>query len=185
MNTPAWPNNNDWMDDRLEAYLDDALPADERRVFEQRLQEEDEWSNELALARQIQDGLHTLPFPSCPPAVTQAVLAEVQHRRRMSFMTRVRAWLDAQFHSFWQPALAMSVLVLVVGSAVLFGRPPQQSNSAEVEQALAEVRWTLALLTEMGRETGTAVRSDVIEKRIVTPMQDALGFAPPRDTDTD
>ncbi len=171
--------NADWMDDRLEAYLDDALPADERRAFVQRLRDED-WDDELLLARQVRDGLRALPQPRCPMPVTQAVLAEVRQRRRASRAARLQAWLEAQLRSFWQPALAMSVLVLVVASAVLFGRPPQHTHSAEVEQALAEVRWTLAYLTEVGRETGHAVRDDVIEKRVVSPMQQALGFTSPR-----
>ncbi|MFQ5572063.1 MAG: hypothetical protein ACE5G0_20495, partial [Rhodothermales bacterium] len=76
--------------------------------------------------------------------------------------------------ALWQPALAMTFLLLLVVSSSLIGKPPRH-HTAEVQQALAEVQWTLAFLSEMGRQTGQAVRDDVIKERVVWPVQDALG----------
>ena len=74
---------HDWMDARVEAYLDDALPADEKARFEQGLAAAD-WNAELFLARQIRDGLRTLPEPECPPHVTEAVMARVDEIREFT-----------------------------------------------------------------------------------------------------
>ena len=72
----------------------------------------------------------------------------------------------------------MAALVLLVVAGALIGRPApptQPYADADVQQALEEVRWTLALLSEVGRQTGNSVRQDVLQERIVTPVQDALG----------
>ena len=47
------------MDARIEAYLDDELPADERARFEQSLAADADWDAEVFLARQIRESLRT------------------------------------------------------------------------------------------------------------------------------
>ena len=66
---PSEPFIHDWMDARVEVYLDEALPADEQARFEHALAADADWEAELFLARQIRDGLHVLPQPVCPPRV--------------------------------------------------------------------------------------------------------------------
>ena len=165
----------DWMDDRVEAYLDGALPPDEHIAFERQLRADAAWQAELRLARQVRRSLRGLPQPSCPPQVTQAVLAEAQHRRRAAQAARWDTWLERFRQQFWQPALAMGVLVLLVMTATLLGRPPAPQHDPEVAQALADVQWTLAYLSEVGRQTGEAVREEVLEEHVVTPVQRAIG----------
>lgn len=165
----------DWMDERIEAYLDGALPVDEQAAFERQLHTDATWDTELRLARQIRSGLRALPAPMCPPHVTNAVLAEVQRRREASRSERWIAWLERLRAEFWQPALAMSLLLVVVTLAAVLGRPAQPAPDPEVAQALAEVRWTLAYLSEVGRQTGESVRDQVIDEHVVQPVQRALG----------
>ena len=166
------------MDARVEAYLDEALPADEQARFEQALTADAGWEAELFLARQIRDGLHALPQPMCPPHVTDAVLAQVRRQAQQSWIDRLEAWLHQQWLSLWQPALAMAVLLLLVVSAALVGRPQQQQPAyaeAEVQRAMQEVQWALAYLSEVGRQTGKTVREDVIAEHVVGTVQGALG----------
>ena len=166
----------DWMDARVEAYLDDDLPADERVLFEQGLADTP-WDAELFMARQIRDGLRALPEPMCPPHVAEAVLAQVRREARASWLERFHAWMQQQFMVLWQPALAMTVVVMLVVSAALIGRPASPEPSyqpAEVEQALAEIKLALGYVSEASRQTGKVVRDDVIAERVVGQMQHAL-----------
>ena len=170
------PYPHDWMDTRVEAYLDEGLPADEQARFEHALAADADWEAELFLARQIRDGLHALPQPVCPPRVADAVLAQVRRQAQASWANRLQTWIEAQWLALWQPALAMAVLLLLVVSAALVGRPQQQTTyaDAEIERAMQEVQWTLAYLSEVGRQTGKRVRDDVIAERVVGTVQGAL-----------
>lgn len=192
---PSDPRHHDWMDARLEAYLDEALPADEHARFERGLALDADWDAELFLARQIRDGLQTLPEPVCPPQVAEAVMAQVRReaqRNRHAWIDRLQVWLNQQVAALWQPALAMTVLLLLVISAALVGRPaPPPTNyaglqieQAEVEQALAEVKRALGYVSEASRQTGRIVRDDVIAERVVGRMQHALHTRPNRPEDT-
>ncbi len=172
---PPETQHHDWMDARVEAYLDDALPAEERVRFEQMLADDDGWEAEVFLARQIRDGLRALPDLECPPAVTEAVLTRTRREVRDSWLERFHAWMQQQFSALWQPALAMSVVVLLVVSVSLIGRstaPPPPDPA--VAQALADVKMALGYVSQASRQTGKVVRNDVIAERVVGPVQNAL-----------
>lgn len=168
---------NAWLDDRIEAYLDGALSASERQAVEAALGQDPladaDWQAELQLARQIRDGLRTLPAPACPPHVAQAVLAQAAREAAPPWLARFHAWMQRQLTALWQPALAMTMVLLLVVSASLI-KPAPPAVSPEVARARAEVEWTLAFLSEVGRETGQAVREDVFAARVVSPVQDAF-----------
>lgn len=177
---------HDWMDARVEAYLDGALSVGEEARFEQGLAVDADWDAELFLARQIRDGLRALPDPVCPPHVTEAVLAQVRREARTSWIEQFHAWMQQQFTALWQPALAMTVVLLLVVSASLIGRPAPPAPTyadAEVEQALAEVKMALGYLSEVSRQTGKVVRDDVIAERVVGNVQHALNARHPRADD--
>lgn len=189
MKLPETPSN-DWIDDRIEAYLDGELPTEEETLFEEAILTQDltsevDWVDELFLARQVRAGLRGLPDLACPPAVTEAVMAQSRQLARVAWQERLRLWFRQQWTVIWQPALAMSMLLLIVVSSSLIGRTDTTDTfaQAEVDQALAEVQWTLAYLSEMGRETGKSVRHDVIESRVVEPMQSVFGAS--RDSNKD
>ncbi len=179
--------HHDWMDARVEAYLDDELPAGEHARFEQSLAADADWNAELFLARQIHDGLRALPEPVCPPHVAETVLAYARREARYAWLERFHAWMQQQFTALWQPALAMTVVVLLVVSASLIGRPEPPAPTyadAEVEQALAEVKLALGYISEVGRQTGKVVRDDVIAERVVGRVQNALNVRQKRSDNT-
>ncbi|NBC17626.1 MAG: hypothetical protein GVY18_09970 [Bacteroidetes bacterium] len=169
---------SDWIDDRIDAYLDGDLPEDERAAVEQHLAVHPDAKAEVTLARRVRDGLRALPEPTCPDRVTRTVLAEVHRRQRADRFQRLRAWIERQWLQFWQPALAMSVLLLLIATALLVGQPPQPSPNAvadaEVQHALDEVRWTLAYLSDVSQQAGASVRDEVLERRVVAPMHRAV-----------
>lgn len=165
------------MDAHVEAFLDGDLPSEARTAF---AAARAGWEGELAQAARIRDGLRTLPRPACPPEVTQQVLAHVRAQRRQSWQARLQDWWTTAPALVLRPALAAALLIGVVCAAAWLGRPqasaPTTATTAapEVQQALADVRWTLALLSDVGRTTGATVREDVLEPHVVAPMQQAL-----------
>ncbi len=165
---------HDWMDDRLEAYLDGDLTPEEAARFERGLSGDD-WAAELRRAASIRDGLHAMPLPECPPHVTRAVLREARRRARAEWLHRTREGLTHAWRLTARPALAMAVLVALVVVAALVTRPPRPAPGVEVEHALAEVKWTLAYLSEVGRQTGASVHRDVLDAHVFGPMHEALG----------
>jgi hypothetical protein len=52
-------------------------------------------------------------------------------------------------------------------------------TDAEVQQALTEVRWTLAYLSEVGQQTGASVRDEVLERHVVASIHRAVHPLPP------
>jgi hypothetical protein len=174
--------DRDWVDARVEAYLDGELSAGERARFEALAfsaeDGETDWRAEVHLAHQIRAGLRALPPPVCPPHVARAVLAAARRRRAQAWKARLYERLEPLWRDWGRPALAMTALVLLVVSAALLGRPPRPADDPEVARALAEVQWTLAYLSEVGRETGRTVRHDVLEERVVEPVQDVFGVTP-------
>lgn len=169
------PPDEAWLEAHMEAYLDGELSNAERATFERGLEDASVWEADKFLARKIRQGLATLHDPYCPDKVTEAVLAETRRRTRASRLDRLHNWFERRWQAYWQPALAMTVLLLVVMSAVLLGQPPRHTiQSAEVEAAMAEVQWTLAYLSEVGRHTGQTVRQEVLEERIILPVHDAV-----------
>lgn len=164
-----------WMDARLEAYLDGDLPAGDANRFEQLLADDEGWQATLHLAARVRDGLHALPRPACPPELTRSVLAEVRRQAAPAPPGRLQAWLDRWWASWLQPSLAMALLVALVVLAALPGPRTAGFAHDDVETALAEAKWTLAYLSQVGRHTGRSVRHDVLENRVVAPVQEALG----------
>jgi anti-sigma factor RsiW len=166
------------MEDRIEAYLDGDLAADEAAAFAYHLGDDEAWGEELFLAAEIQGVLREMPIPPCPSHVAPAVLAEARRRHRSGLRKQFQARLAGLWADTWRPAFAMAVLVVLVVSASLIGnttRQPDAAASEEVQLALADVKLTLAYLSEVGRRTGTSVRQDVLESHVVLPVQHALG----------
>jgi len=117
-----------------------------------------------------------MSLPECPPRVTRAVLREARRRARAEWRRHIRDGLARAWRHTARPALAMAVLVALVVLAALVTRPPRPApGGVAVEQALAEVKWTLAYLSEVGRETGASVHRDVLDAHVFGPMHEALG----------
>lgn len=168
----------DWLDARIEAYVDGELcPADGAEL--ERYLTTGMGEHDVRMSRRVRDGLRSLSSPMLPVGASRYVL----ERARAESDSVPVTWLRWIARGLWTPVLrpvfAMALLVLVVVSAVLIGRPvpvEQISATAEVQQALAEAKWALAYVSHVGRETGSSVRSEVLQPHVVRPMQQALGI---------
>lgn len=166
----------DWLDDRIEAFVDGTLPDDERRRFESTLASEPALRDEIELARLIGEELPNLGSARCPDHVVSGVMRDVRRDIRQSFMKRLGAALEQGFQPQLRPVLAMVLLLAVVVSSSMVRRTPEPAPvaSVEVTRALDEVKWTLAVLSDVGRQTGRSMRSDVLEPHVVDPIERSL-----------
>lgn len=74
MKRPESSSYNEWMDQRVEAFVDGDLPEEERERFEQHLSDDAYWREQVRQARRIQTSLHELTLPSTPSDLTQSIL---------------------------------------------------------------------------------------------------------------
>jgi hypothetical protein len=172
---PMW----EWTDERVDTFVDGELSPEEMVQFEEALAV-GVGNEDVLLARRIRNGLHALPQPVLRPEVSRFILEQVRADVRVSRRGWLRQLVEREWASLFQPALTMAVLLMIVVSAVLVGRPPMKQENisqAEVEQALAEARWALGYISHVSKETGSSVRSEVLEAHVVRPVRHALGAA--------
>jgi anti-sigma factor RsiW len=63
-----------WMDARVEAYIDDTLPPDERTRFEARVWADPHWQDQVERAHSIRLALQSRRPPTPPTELTDAIL---------------------------------------------------------------------------------------------------------------
>lgn len=121
--------------------------------------------------------------PDAPAARPARLRALWNGRSRSAGRRNVRTvWTEVL-----RPSLATAALVALVVAAALIGRvpttPPRdppataEATPAEVRQALADARWALAYVSDIGRRTGRSIRQEVLEERVAAPVQRAVGTA--------
>lgn len=169
-------NVEKWLDERIEAFVDGSLPSAESGRFEAAMQTRPELREEIALARLIGEELPALGEARCPDHVVSGIMQEVRRDIRQSFADRFFAALKQGIQPRLRPVLAMVLLLAVVVSSSLVRRSPEPASvaSVEVTRALDDVKWTLAVLSDVGRQTGRSMRSDVIEPHVVEPIERSL-----------
>lgn len=168
----------------IEAYVDDEVSPSERGQLEAFVASDPDARDELQLARTLKRRLGALPQPQCPPDVTRAVLSAARSDVRRTFVERLRAAMAASWTTVVRPSLAVGVLVAVVVGGALITMPADDpapteavASTEEVDRALDEAKWALAYISNLGRETATSIRDDVLDERVVRPVNRALEAA--------
>ena len=171
--------DQEWADDRIEAFLEGDLGEADRLRFEALLDIDSWLQNEVDQSLSIHRELAKMDHVEqvvCPDIVTDRVMA---HARR-DWLTQLPRKLSAGFQRMadagLRPALAMALLLIVVISSSLVVRPGSQpaGQDAEVARALADVKMALAVLADAGRTTGTAVEQEVFGPLVVRPMSKGM-----------
>ncbi len=172
---------------KIEAYLDGALSADDARAIESHIAACQVCAEELSLARQVSEGLAELTPLNCPDVVTARVTHTMSAlgNRADSIAeaggTRSTAWNQ----STWKIAAA----VVLVAAGVIFA-VSQSKNSQPVESAnlddvytpeeatLArrQLEWTLAYVEHVTRSSMQSVGQDVIGKHVTPPVRSAVNI---------
>lgn len=156
-----------WFDDRIEAYLDDELPAGERRLFEAQLRLDEALQRELDRARSIASALRA-PDLACPAHVEQAILQSVGNRQ-VSWPKKIGMPL----------ALAASLLVAVgIGFELGIQQQPAPATTpslTELERARTELAVALGVLDQVSNKAQRKVEHYWLHDGMVEPLQRGLG----------
>jgi anti-sigma factor (TIGR02949 family) len=169
--------NCEWVSDRIEIYLDGELATADMSSFESHLGACAHCAEELELAKRVLGELRNLPAQRCPDAVTSEVFESIGAEKTRAAEKPFRRWLAGWRYGLLRPALVGSFMLIVTVSAVFVGRHYRSANRITPEEAAkaeAELRWTLALVGDVGRRTGLTVRDDVLGERVVRPMRRAV-----------
>ena len=131
-------------------------------------------SRQISLSSTISAGLQTLYSDAAhqevaPPHIARNVMSHVRKSQLRRFLDRVGHFSTGRV----RPALALAVLLVVVVTSVTINRKPATQDPS-VAQALEEVKWTLALLSDVSNTTATTVKESVIESRMVYPVSRSL-----------
>ncbi len=170
-------DRQEWIDQKLEAYLDGELAPEELYEIEHLLESDDRWHEELQLALAIRDELRALSPPPCPEPLRQAIVGRARHEFLQHLVQRFEDFLLGGWLSHWKPVLA-TLLVLIAATFLLTRHfptdtmPPEPLSQAEVDQALSEVKWTLGYVSKTGRLTGDSIQDALAPILKETPDED-------------
>ncbi|PEN12949.1 hypothetical protein CRI94_13195 [Longibacter salinarum] len=128
MRQPDVPSRDDWMDERVEAFVDGDLTGDEYATFTSILEDDTYWQTQVRQAERIRERLHELPEKPCPSDVTHAIF-ERTSRAHASHVAlpwwkdllrqAMQAW-RALMTAHRRPVVDYAVGVALVGIAVFF-----------------------------------------------------------------
>ncbi len=161
-----------WADEHLEAWMDGQLDSVDGKRFEDVLAR-DEWLiSEVDQARLISATFAGMEDARCPDVVTANVMRHARRDWVLQLPKRLVEGFRRMSSAGLRPALAMMLLLVVVLSSTLIYRsiPEQPAQTAEVAQALEDVKMALAVLADAGRTTGSTVSNEVIGPYVVRPM---------------
>ncbi len=158
---------DDWVDARLEAYMDGDLPPDELAAFERALAASDAWRAQHDLAARIQSTLRTTTPAEASPRLTRAILQRARRERWREWRRDARTAIALRLRAAWQPAVALAGIALLATVVLLYPNGPAQppAQEASVEQALADVKWTLGYVSKAGRKAGDSVQDAIAPLR--------------------
>ncbi len=163
-----------WVRERIESVLDEELGADALTTFHSHVDVCAECRRELARARRVLQELHALPELYCPDRVVDGVMAGLEERPRAAGRNRLADWFGVL-----RPALAGAFVLLVVVSAlwVLDRARPQEITPAEVADAEAELKWTLAYLGDISRQSAMIAATQAFDTGMLQPVRRAIEAA--------
>lgn len=189
MKRPDASSQMEWMDARVEAYVDGDLPDDEKARFEQIMQDNDYWEKQVNQACRIRDSLRSFPQPTAPPELTQRIFEQTSRAHhslpwwREMLQSVMQTW-RAVVAARQQPVVDYAVGLALVTVAIFFivmpfengvtpnGVSPQVSSQldvpitapyseAEVKRAVVKTKWTFEHVSDVGDQTARIVQEEV------------------------
>ena len=153
--------NRGWYDERIERYLDNDLPAGERRLFEAQLKLDASLAEELDLARRIANQLRK-PDLVCPDRVEDAVMARV---------AAAGAPTRARRHSPFVPLALAASLLAAAGIGFQLGNRATTPSASELDRARTELAVALGVLDQVSQRTQRQVEQYWLRDGMVQPIR--------------
>ena len=169
----------------IEPYLDGELDASSARALRAHAERCATCAGELALARQVSQGLAELATLHCPERVNERVREALGGRRELPRWRATARRLRARVPAAPAWVAAASVLLLVGGLVLTLAylrhaaRPAAEEAPApytrlEVARAHRQLEWALAYTGRVTRASLQHVRRNVIDEKVVVPVRGAL-----------
>lgn len=160
-------------DDSVEAFVDGDLSAEEASRFASLMELDVAVATEVKMAKAIRNSFRSLAPVECPESITTAILKKA--RTDLMAAMRINGWhaVRKYFRPLFRPVLAMTILLAMVLSSVWLGKSTTRIEPA-VAEALNDVKWTLAYLAEVTRQTGSTVRAEALEPLVLERIQEAV-----------
>ena len=148
--------NYSWYEDRIEAFVDNDLPAKEALAFRDQLKQDADLRAKVTAAHALRSRLRASSGLRCPPHVKSAVMAQTKDTRGAFFQ-----WLA--------PAAAALTVILVLAWPV-----DQSPSSQELAEARADLELALAYLDQAGKRAALNVGEQVLREGIMRPVHAGL-----------
>jgi len=178
-----------WFDERVEAYVDAELSDGDLDRFVERLKADSGLRGQVALAEQISLSLAARARVRCDVPFAER-LADIRRRDHAGSTSsdRPTAILRLPVRWRWPVGVAAAALVATVFLVMPDGIGDRYSDRetsgvtemdrsytpAEIDEALREAKYALAIVGDAGRRAGTTVRETVIERNVVRPVNRAF-----------
>ncbi len=171
----------EWVRDSLDAFIDgndSNLTAGERSDVKRHAAACAACAEELALAERVGAELRAMAIPSAPAPVVDRALADVADTRgrvvRLHPRARLRRWIPA--------TVAAALLVAAVW---VEQNRRRAADAAAVELAARETAVAFAYLNKYARRASDIVEDEVIEQRLLAPVEKVMEKSGVSETKTD
>ncbi len=161
--------NCDWVEERVDAYLDDELGAKELQLFTAHASACTSCERELAIATAVANELRSLPTLSAPDYLVTRAIAHADTRARGGLL----GWL--------RPALGTLAIALVAAAAFWSAErtaPPANNVAspmpAEVEAARHDLMLAFGVVGKYSRSTAIYVGRSAMRGQVAPPVRDAV-----------
>lgn len=173
-----------WVQDRVEAYVDGELQDQALDAVNRHLYDCPVCAGELALARQILNSLHRLPLPAVPSRLAAAVFERIVAER----LSRRRRWTRLRYPTV---LAAAAVILMIVGLrlwekietrlSIAVTPPVREVNPEELKLAENQAKLAFAYISVVSHQTGLTIRDEIIGKRVAGSVEKSLERAMNRD----
>ena len=163
MKLPDAHSEEEWVDERIEPYVDGELEPEEKQVMDMLLQQNPEYHKRVEAAKTLLLVLGDINIPECPPDITRQVSLWVLLDAFQQSLARL---YQSVLVPAWKPAMAVAVMVCAIWFAIQLnpttgvdtGSLSQAQSEEEVDQALNEIKFALGYVSRAGREAGASVQ---------------------------
>ena len=165
-----------FVQEHADEYVDGTLQSEIALVFERCTQLYPACADEVRTARLVKEGLQSISSLTCPDHIVDNVFDRISQERSITGR-RAPNLLLSFLQPGWKPAFATAAVAVVVLMLTLQTPAEPDYTQAEIDQALREVKWTLAYLGDVGKRTSSTIRDEVLVSHVVTPINESVRIA--------
>jgi hypothetical protein len=167
----------EWVQDLMDAFLDEELNSSDASKFETHLSSCSTCSEEFELAKRMMVEIRNLPELRCPDRVINAAMAHIETEHQQAPWHQKLAWSLGGLTRWWRFAAVAAVFLIVVIPILLHKQPqqpPEMVKSEELVRAERQVELTFAYIGHISNRSASSVCDKVVDSGIAPPLKRAL-----------